>query len=124
MRQAIEVGIQGFLMSCFADGRQPIDPDSGYLLTPDNSEARFVSDYPYLAIENTFLQYAGWTEDRDLTTDELQAWLDYFWQYAKLVLQERLPKAPDYWTAEMEARRGRLRQQFMEQRGYTRWYTP
>ena len=96
MREAINQGIQGFLAGCFAGGRQPLDPVTGYPLTPENSETVFNMRYPYEAIEDTFLNHVQWDENKPLDTTQLQIWVAYFWQYANLILQERFEPMPYY----------------------------
>lgn len=120
MREAIEQGIQGFLAGCFAGDRQPLDPDTGYPLTSENSETIFNLQHPYEAIEDTFLKYMHWEETEvSLNPTQLQVWVAYFWQYANLIVREKFEPIPFYATPEMEANREGLRAEIIGQ-GYRR----
>jgi hypothetical protein len=120
MRQTIEDGVQGWFDGCFAGGAQPLDPYSGYPLTPDNSEVQFLLQYPYEALQDAYLAYLQCDDSTALTEVQLQAWAAYYWQYCRLMLWERLALAPnDPLTPEMIERREGLAQELIE-KGYKR----
>lgn len=119
MRETVEQGIQGFLASCFAGGRQPIDELTGYPLTPENSAVFFSMQYPYQSIEDAYLKHTQWDDNMPLDTTQLQEWAAYFWQYARLTLRETFEPMPDYHTAENETNRDKWRNEVIAQ-GYRR----
>lgn len=88
MQWAVNEGVNGFVEASFAGGRQPLDTVTGYPLTPDITRVRYIFQYPYQTLEDTFLKHVQWADDYEPSINELQDWTRYFWQYVKLELVE------------------------------------
>lgn len=117
MRQVIQPGIDGWIESMFANDNQPTDSISTYYpLTRDKARVYYHSSLPYAALVKEFLESMGDVNELDPT--QLQAWVNYHWQYARLELAEDFSDVQfKSLSPDMERRRNELRQE-MTEKGY------
>lgn len=116
MRQVIQSGIEGWIDAQFSGDNQPTDSiNSYYPLQRDMVIVYYHSQYPYQLIEDAYLQALG--DTKELDNQQLQAWIEYHWQYAYLELAERFDIPVIELTEDMQERRKQLRDEILE-RGY------
>ena len=115
MRQVIQSGIDGWIEAQFAGDNQPTDSLTDYPLQRDMTIVYYHSQYPYQTIENAFLEALG--NVKELDNQQLQAWIEYHWQYAYLELAERFEVPIVELSEDMLERREQLRQEMIGQ-GY------
>lgn len=116
MRDAVQAGIDGWLAVCFSGDYVPTDSITEYPLTPDTARIYYHSSMPYSAIEDGFISQMG--NVHELNAEQLQAWINYHWQYARVELAEDFSQMPIVpITPDMETRRNDIRLQMAGQ-GY------
>lgn len=108
MTKAIQVGIKGFVAGSFGGAKQPTDSLTGYPLTLETSRVYYYAAYAYSSIEDAFLESVGYPQE--LNSRQLQAWVNYHWQYARLELAEDFSDIHIPVTDDMLERRQGIRE--------------
>lgn len=122
LRRAVQAGIDGWLAACFSGAFAPIDSLTDYPLIPETARIYYHSSMPYRAIEDAYIEQMGVVQA--LNDEQLQMWINYHWQYARVELAEDFSAVPPMpITADMEARREQMRQSLYA-RGYQLKGTP
>lgn len=118
MRAVIQDGIDGWLDACFGGAKAPTDSLTGYPLTRETSRIYYHSEYSYSKLEDRFLEEYGHLHE--LSAADLQTWVNYHWNFARVELSEDFSDFKGYpVTEDMEARRQDLRKELYMQ-GYRR----
>lgn len=108
MRKSVESGIEGFIAGNFSMGIQPTDSLTGHPLTLETSRVYYYAAYAYSSIEDAFLESVGYPQE--LNSRQLQAWVNYHWQYARLELAEDFSDIHISVTGDMLERRNGIRE--------------
>lgn len=109
MRGVIQDGINGWLDACFGGDKAPLDSITGYPLTRETSRIYYHASYSYTTLENTFLEGMG--DVCELNANDLQRWVNYHWNFARVELSEDFSGFKGYpVTEDMELRRRSFRE--------------